>query len=99
MKRAIASRPAGPFMMMALVRLRLHGKPTMQAFSHSMDGLPEVMTCLQLAGEFDFLLEVVLPGPQAYETFLLKKLCTIPSVEKVQSSLVLKAWKCGTLVF
>ena len=84
-------------MMMTLVRLKLHGKGSMRSFSSTMDQLPEVMTCLQLAGEFDFLLQVILPDPQAYEAFLVKKLCAIPAVDKVQSSLVLKAWKLTTV--
>jgi len=106
MKRAIATRPACPpeyqpadcpFMMMTLVRLRLHGKAALQGFCGDMDRLPEVLACIQLAGEFDFLLQVILPDPQAYEAFLAKKLCPIPAVEKVQSALVLKAWKLAVM--
>ena len=107
MKREIATRTpcppeqqpsaGSPFVMLTLVRLKFNGKAALQNFSALMDSLPEVLVCIQLAGEFDFLLQVVLPGAQAYEAFLREKLCAIPSVDKVESSLLLKAWKIKTL--
>ena len=50
-------------------------------------------TRLHLSGEFDFLLQVTLRDSQEYEDFLDQKLCALPMVDKVHSSLVLKEYK------
>ena len=49
--------------------------------------------CKHLSGEFDFLLQVSLRDPMEYERFLDENLCTLPMIEKVQSSLVLRECK------
>lgn len=82
-----------PTLMITLVKLNQHAAQTLRDFPAYMYSLPEVQVCLHLSGEFDFLLQVTLKDPQEYEEFLDQKLCALPMVEKVQSSLVLKECK------
>jgi len=82
-----------PTLMVTLVKLNRHSAETLRTFASEMSLLPEVQACLHLSGEFDFLLQVTLRDPQEYEEFLDTRLCALPMVEKVQSSLVLKECK------
>jgi Lrp/AsnC family leucine-responsive transcriptional regulator len=82
-----------PTMMITLVKLNRHAAITLRDFALQMSGIPEVQVCLHLSGEFDFLLQVTLRDPQSYEDFLMERLLSLPMVEKVQSSLVLKECK------
>lgn len=82
-----------PTLMVTLVKLNRHSAETLRTFAMEMGLLPEVQACLHLSGEFDFLLQVTLRDPQEYEGFLDTRLCSLPMVEKVQSSLVLKECK------
>lgn len=54
---------------------------------------PEVQVCLHLSGEYDFILQITLRDAAEYEDFLEQKLCCLPMVDKVHSSLVLKEHK------
>jgi Lrp/AsnC family leucine-responsive transcriptional regulator len=82
-----------PTLMVTLVRLNRHNGTIWPDFAAYASGLEEVQCCLQLSGEFDFLLQVSLRDPQEYETFLQTRLCILPVVEKLQSSLVLREHK------
>lgn len=80
-------------LMVTLVKLKGHGIDQLTAFALAIRQAPEVQVVLHLSGEFDFLLQVSLHDPLEYETFLEQKLCCLPMVDKVHSSLVLKEHK------
>ncbi len=82
-----------PTLMITLVKLNKHSAESLRGFSACMSKIPEVQVCLHLSGEFDFLLQITLRDPYEYEEFLDTRLCTLPMVDKVQSSLVLKECK------
>jgi Lrp/AsnC family leucine-responsive transcriptional regulator len=82
-----------PTLMVTLVKLNRHNGSIWPDFAAYINTLEEVQSCLQLSGEFDFLLQVSLREPQEYEIFLNTKLCILPIVEKLQSSLVLREHK------
>jgi len=82
-----------PTLMVAMVKLNSHAASNLGDFSGYMHSLPEIQVCLQLSGEYDFLLQVAVKDPSEYEHFLNIKLCGLTIVEKVQSALVLKECK------
>ena len=82
-----------PTVMVTLVKLKQHDAQTRRDFPAAMAALPEVLSCLNLSGEHDYLLQISLKDPSEYEDFLDQKLCVLPMVDKVQSSLVLKEYK------
>jgi len=88
--RTLVGRPT---LMITLVKLNCHAAQVLRDFPAFMYTYPEVQVCLHLSGEFDFLLQVNLRDAEEYETFLDQKLCNLPMVDKVQSSLVLKECK------
>jgi len=82
-----------PILMITMVRLANHTAHTLQDFDNLMRELDEVQICLHLSGKYDFLLHVTLRHPSEYKEFLDLKLCCLPIVEKIQSSLVLSECK------
>ena len=82
-----------PTLMITLVKLNGHSAIALRDFATVMSSHPEVQVCLHLSGEYDFILQVTLCDAADYENFLEEKLCTLPMVDKVHSSLVLKEYK------
>ena len=82
-----------PTLMVTLVKLKGHSADQLHDFPAAVAQYPEVQVCLHLSGEFDFLLQITLRDPQEYEEFLAQKLCTLPMIDKLHSSVVLKECK------
>lgn len=74
-----------------------HEKPEcVGQFCEQVQGLPEVLECHHLTGEFDYLLKVVVTNPQQLEQFLTEKIRKLPGVDKVRTSIVLSEVKAST---
>lgn len=71
------------------VQLKEHAQTTLECFARDIALFPEVMECHRLTGPFDYLLKVVTDNINEYNTFLMKKLSTLPNLGSVQSSFVL----------
>jgi Lrp/AsnC family leucine-responsive transcriptional regulator len=85
-----------PTMVITHVRLSRHTPQSLSEFGALMNAAPEVQVCLQLAGEYDFLLQLTLHDALEYEVFLSNTLGAIPYVERYQSFFVLKDYKVQT---
>ncbi len=79
-----------PISVFVSVSLRSQDRQALIEFEHSVQGCPEVMECYLMTGTSDYLLRVVVPDLDAYETFLSAKLTNITSVANIQSSFSLK---------
>src|SRR5260221_1039385 len=64
-----------------------------KAFEEAILKLPEVVGCHILAGQQDFLLQVVAEDLDAYSDFALHKLGQLPGVREIHSSFALKEVK------
>lgn len=74
-----------------LVGLSSHSPKIMSNFEKKIGELPEVMQCYLIAGQSaDYMLRVVVPSLNEYQTFLLKKLTQIEGVNNVHSSFVIR---------
>lgn len=65
-------------------------------FCERIQGLPEVLECHHLTGEFDYPLKVVLASPQHLEQFLTETVRRLPGVDKIRTSIVLSEVKAST---
>lgn len=65
-------------------------------FCQRVKGLPEVLECHHLTGEFDYLLKLVVPSPQHLEQLLTEKIRRLPGVDKIRTSIVLSEVKTST---
>lgn len=73
------------------VGLSTHDPKKMSKFEEIIKSLPEVVQCYLIAGQAqDYILKVVVPNLNEYQSFLLTKLTQIDGVRNVHSSFVLR---------
>lgn len=71
------------------ISLTKHSRSYLEKFVKEVNQYPEVMECYHIAGNFDFLLKIIVKNMEVYEAFILNKLSTIANLGQVQSSFVL----------
>ena len=75
------------------IKLSVHQLGKMEEFSGHIHSIPEILACYNIAGEYDYLLHVVVEDTRAYEHFLRKSLTRIPGVERIHTGIVLSVTK------
>jgi len=75
------------------VSLQLHRPESVAQAREAIEQMPEVLECHHVTGEYDYLLKVVLPNRRALERFVVERLTPLPGIARIQTSLVLAAWK------
>ena len=75
-----------------------HKRNPMDLFRASVQSWPEVVECVALTGEMDFLLRVVVEDMAHYSRFVMETLLKHPSVQDCKTSFVLDRVKATTAV-
>jgi Lrp/AsnC family transcriptional regulator, leucine-responsive regulatory protein len=75
-----------------------HKRNPMDVFRASVQTWPEVVECVALTGEMDYLLRVVVQDMSHYSRFIMETLLKHPSVEDCKTSFVLDRVKTTTAV-
>jgi len=78
------------------VTLAHHQPDAVRDFRTAIQGMPEVLECHHLTGEFDYLLKVVVGNHRELEHFLVDELTPAPGVDKILTSIVLNEIKAST---
>jgi Lrp/AsnC family transcriptional regulator, leucine-responsive regulatory protein len=73
-----------------------HKRNPMDVFRASVQTWPEVVECVALTGEMDYLLRVVVKDMSAYSHFVMDTLLKHPSVQDCKTSFVLDRVKSTT---
>ena len=76
-------------MVICYVSLRQHSKSAGSKFIKAIMELDEVLECLTISGQFDFMLKVVAENMDEYYNFHVNKLSAIENVGNVQSVFVM----------
>ena len=76
--------------------LETHKRNPMDLFRASVQAWPEVVECVSLTGEMDYLLRVVVADMAHYSRFIMETLLKHPSVQDCKSSFVLDRVKATT---
>ena len=76
-------------MVICYVSLRQHSKTSGAKFIKSIMEMNEVLECLTISGEFDFMLKVVTENMDSYYDFHVNRLSEIENVGNVQSVFVM----------
>jgi DNA-binding Lrp family transcriptional regulator len=84
-----ASKIGKGLMVICYVSLRQHSKHAGDKFIKSILEMTEVLECLTISGEFDFMLKVVAANMDEYYHFHVNKLSSIENVGNVQSVFVM----------
>lgn len=73
-----------------------HKRNPMDLFRSAVQGWPEVVECVALTGEMDYLLRVVVGDMAHYSRFMMETLLRHPSVQDCKTSFVLDRVKATT---
>lgn len=76
-------------MVIVYVSLKEHNKKAGMTFIKAIHGLPAVIACYNISGEFDFMLKVVSEHMDDYYDFHVNKLSQIDNVGNLQSVFVM----------
>jgi DNA-binding Lrp family transcriptional regulator len=76
-------------MAICYISLRQHSKSAGDKFIKAILAMPEVLECLTISGEFDFMLKVVSENMDAYYDFHVNRLSQIENIGNVQSVFVM----------
>ena len=90
-----AARLGRGLMVICYVSLRQHNKEAGARFIQSILDMDEVLECLTISGQFDFMLKVVARDMDAYYDFHVNKLSAMDNVGNVQSVFVMGVVKEG----
>lgn len=78
------------------VRMKSHERDARSRFEAFVQDHDQIMECLSMSGEWDYLLRVVVGDVREYETFLMGQLLGHPSVATSASHFALKRVKYTT---
>jgi len=78
------------------VTLAHHRPNSVRQFPERIKGMPEVLECHFLTGEFDYLLKVVVANHDHLQKFLFGKLMKAGGVDRTRTSIVVKEVKTST---
>jgi len=76
-------------MVICYISLRQHSKAAGDKFIKAILSMNEVIECLTISGEFDFMLKVVAENMDAYYDFHVNRLSQIENIGNVQSVFVM----------
>lgn len=77
------------------MNLERHGEAEASVFRELIAAMPEVVACHITSGEYDFLLQVVVPDLEEYRRFSLDRLLKMPGVKDIRSSFAIDTLKEG----
>nr|WP_315249824.1 Lrp/AsnC family transcriptional regulator [uncultured Flavobacterium sp.] len=71
------------------VRLKEHAKNVGSNFVKDIVALPEIIECYNIAGDYDFMLKILVEDMSSYQDFVMNKLSTIENIGNTQSVFVM----------
>ncbi|WP_251878078.1 Lrp/AsnC family transcriptional regulator [Achromobacter sp. Marseille-Q4954] len=85
-------------MMVVLVTLESERADKLDQFKRAMQSAPEIMQCLSVTGEVDFVLTITMRDMAEYETFAQRNFWGNPNVKRFSTLVVLNRAKYGMAV-
>lgn len=79
-----------------LVSLERHDLGYGKTFEQEIQAFDEILDCLSVTGEADYILRIVAPDLNAFAVFLSDKLMKLPGVKMVRSNIGLRRIKGGS---
>jgi len=80
------------------VKIEEHANDKAIAFEEAVVTFPEVVACHMVAGEADYLIEVVVPDLDHYRSFLVGKLLELSLIREVRSNIAIQTLKAGAVL-
>jgi len=80
------------------VTLLVHSKELITKFETAINKMEEVIECFHVAGNYDYLLKIIVKDMKNYQNFLKNKLSVLASVRNVQSTFVMTSTKNNSIL-
>jgi len=80
---------------LAFIRVKIdsHNEEEAELFSRQVAALPQVVACYSIAGDADFLMQVVASDLDSYADFAMSVVRRLPGIKEMQTTFVLKEVK------
>lgn len=79
--------------MFTQISLDRHSTDIVENFERSVRDAPEIMECHAVTGDADYLLKIVVPSPEAYDSFLHRFLFNLPGIRQTRTIVALRELK------
>ncbi len=76
-------------MVLCNIRLKEHEKEAGSRFVEEIIHMSEVLECLNISGDYDFQLKVVVSDMREYQSFIMNKLASLENIGSTQSIFVM----------
>lgn len=86
------------FMVLCLIKLIQHKKEFLNKFEKEITSLPEVIECLHVSGDSDYILKILVKDMDAYREFMVTKLTNIDHIASTKSIFTINKVKQSTLI-
>jgi Lrp/AsnC family leucine-responsive transcriptional regulator len=78
------------------ITLQKHEQSLLTQFEKDIQDVEEVIECYHIAGNYDYILKVIVPNLDAYSNFIKNKITAVVNISNIQSSFVMTAIKNET---
>ncbi|APG59159.1 Lrp/AsnC family transcriptional regulator [Christiangramia salexigens] len=86
------------FMVLCQIKLVQHKKEILTRFEKEVTGLTEVIECLHVSGDYDYILKVLVKDMEAYREFMVTKLTTLNHIASTKSIFTINKVKQTTSI-
>lgn len=83
-------------MALLAVSLKEHSKEMLLSFEQKITQFPKVLECYHIAGQYDFMLKIVVKDMEDYHDFTFNKLASMNNIDHVQTNFVMNDIKQST---
>ncbi len=74
-----------PLTVFVSLALEKHSKETVRSFEEKVDEIDAILDCFLTTGEADYMLRVVVPDLEVYESFVRKELHALPGIRSIDT--------------
>lgn len=80
------------------VRVEKHKRHELKRFEEKIQNMPEIIECVTISGEYDYLLKIISSSMKEYQDFVVNKLSSLDMIFNVNSQFVIKEVKFSTAI-
>lgn len=84
------------FVAFALIKTNDHSNEWYQSFVNTVSDFPEIMEFYRMAGEFDYMMKVLVSDMQTYDAFYKKLVNSVEGISNVTSTFAMESIKYTT---
>ena len=86
------------FMVLCQIKLIQHKKDILTKFEKDITSLPEVIECLHVSGDYDYILKVLVKDMDEYREFMVAKLTSLDHIGSTKSVFTINKVKQSTII-